>query len=443
MKKYCLLFILSVVCIVVHAQNKWTLRQCIDYATKNNIEIRQQELNTQNAAINLSTSKNSRLPNLNGQVDQGFGRQQSASTGIIEQNTTSSTSFNLSSSLPLFTGFKIPNQIKSDELNLKAATETLNKVKDNMQLTVASYFLDVLFKKEILKVYEEQVQLSQIQLERTQSLVEAGKVPQSQLYDIRAQLANNELNVTTAKNDVDLSLLNLSQALNIRNSEGFDIEAPLLDDVITDNISSIQPVDQVYRSSLVVKPHVKEAEYKLESSKADLKVAQSGYWPTLDLSASYTNGFEHVYKSGFDNISPSTQLGDNGREFIGLSLRIPIFNRFQIRNQVRAARLNIENQQLVLDNVKLELYKEIQQAYQSAVAAQSKYASTEKAYQAAEEAFKYAKERYDVGKSTAYEFEEAQTKLLSSKSEQLQAKYDFVFRAKILDFYNGKEIDIK
>lgn len=445
MKKHIILCGLLLLAVGMQAQSKWTLRQCIDYAVENNIEIKQQALNVKNAEIDLSTNKNSRLPNLSGDVSQSFnfGRSQSVATGIYEDNTASSTSFGLSTSMPLFTGFRIPNQIKKSELDLKAATEGLNKAKNNMQLSVASYYLDVLFKKEILKVYEEQVQLTSTQVGRTEILVESGKVAQSQLYDIKAQLAKDELNVTTAKNALELSLLDLSQALNLRDTDGFDIAEPDLSDIISDNLSSILPVEQVYQMSLGVKPHVKEAEYKLESSRKNLKVAQSGYWPTLSLGASYNNGFNHIYKSNYNNESPSTQLNHNGREAIGLTLSIPIFDRFQTRNNVRSARLDIENQQYALESIKLALYKEIQQAYQSAIAAQSKFSSTEKAYLAANESFKYAQERYNIGKSTVFELNEAQTKLLSSKSDQIQAKYDFLFRAKILDFYSGKEIDIQ
>jgi outer membrane protein len=190
------------------------------------------------------------------------------------------------------------------------------------------------------------------------------------------------------------------------------------------------------------KPHVREALYQIESSKYNLKAAKSGYWPTLSFGVSYSNGFNHVYRSETANEAVSEQLKNNYRAGIGLTLSIPIFDRFDTRNQVRKARLEVQNQELNLVNVKLNLYKEIQQAYQNAIAAESKYISTEKAYDAALESFKYAEERYQVGKATVFEYSEAQTKLISSRSEQIQAKYDFVFRSKILDFYQGKEINL-
>ncbi|NDW10905.1 TolC family protein [Dysgonomonas sp. 520] len=442
MKKYIITGCFLLAAILVQAQTKWTLRQCIDYAIENNIEIKQQDLTVKNSEIELSTSKNSRLPDLSASVNQefNFGNAYSEASKSYVSSNSSGTSFNVSSNTPIFTGFKIPNEVKAKELNLSAAIEGLKRVKDDIALQVTSYYLDVLFKKEILRVYEEQASLTQKQVEQTSILVESGKVARSQLFDIKSQLAGDELNVVNSKNDLDLSLLNLAQALNLQDNSNFDIEVPVVADVIENNLASVLPVDQIYRTAINVKPQVKEAEYNIESSKKSLKVAQAGYYPTLNLNLGYSTRSLHV--NGMNNESFFDQLNHNSGEYIGLTLSIPIFNRFQTRNQVRAARLKIQNNELSLDNTKLALFKEIQQAYQSAVAAQAKYDSSEKSLDAAAESFKYAKEKYEVGKSTVYEYDQAQTKLISSKSGLIQAKYDFLFRAKILDFYMGKEITL-
>lgn len=434
--------IILLLTVNLSAQEKWTLRECIDYAIENNIDIQQQKIGVKSSEIEVSTSKFSRLPNLTGRVDQSFSFGQSTGSNNLNSSAnSSSTSLGLSTSVPLFTGFRIPNQIKMNELNLLAATEGLNKAKENIELQVTSYYLDVLFKKEIQKVYKEQLDLTNSEVDKTAILVEAGKVPKSQLYDIKAQLAKDELNVTNATNDLSLSLLNLSQALNLREYDNFDVSSPNMENVIADNIASLLPVQEIYQMAIQIKPQIKEGQYKIESSKRNVKVAQSAYYPTIDFSAGYSTSSYRIYSS--KNIYWKDQLRDNQRKSFGFSLAIPLFNRMQTRNQVRSAKLNVENNILALDNIKLALYKEIQQAFQNAVAAQSKYDSTLKAYQAAEEAYKYAHEKYDVGKSTVYELNEAQTKLLTSKSEQIQSKYDFLFRAKILDFYRGERIDIK
>ncbi len=439
---FCLLGALT----TARAQETWSLRRCIDYAIANNIEIRQQALSVEDAEINLSTSRNSRLPNLSASASQNlnFGRMLSQGSGeYVTANSASSTNFSVNTSVPVFAGMKIGHQIRTDQLNLKAATENLNKAKENIELQVTSFYLEVLFKKEIAEVYRLQAELTQKQVERTEALLEAGKVPRSQLFDIKAQLAKDELNLTNARNEYDLSLLTLTQSLNLPSAQGFAVAEPSSEDVVARNQTSVRPPEEIYAVAVGIKPHIKEAEYRFQSSRQSLKISQSAFWPTVTLGASYGSGFNQLLGSEFTNPSVGTQWRDNQREAVGLSLSVPLFNRLQTRNQVRQARLNIQNRELELDNAKLVLYKEIQQAYQSAVAARSKYTSTESAQRAASEAFVYAQERYDVGLMNVYEYSDAQTKLLTSRSEQLQAKYDFLFRAKILDFYRGIPIDIE
>lgn len=442
-KKYIIILLLFVPSIMAKAQEKWSLRKCIDYAVENNIDIKQQDLKLESAEIDLSTSKNSRLPNLNGSASHNFnfGNSTSSATNGYISGNKSNTSFSIGSDMPLFTGFKIPNEIAAKQFDLKAATEGLQRAKDDLSILIASYYLDVLFKKEILKVYEEQAQLTSSQVEQTAILVESGKVAQSQLYDIKSQLATAELNIVTAKNSLDLSLLTLAQALNLAEYNDFDVEEPVVDNVMQENLSSIIPPDQIYNRALQIRPQIKEAEYNIESSKKTLKVAQSGYYPTLSLNLGYGTSSQRIY--GMDNMDFKDQLRDFGNKYIGFSLSVPIFNRFQVRNQVRSARVNIRNAELAMDNAKMSLYKEIQQAYQNAIGAQAKFVATEKSVEASSESYKYAQEKYKVGKSSVYELNEAETKLIGSRSDQIQAKYDFLFRSKILDFYAGKEIELK
>ncbi|MFV0470043.1 MAG: TolC family protein [Dysgonomonas sp.] len=443
-KKYIIAIGVFISCSMAQAQPAWTLRECITYAIENNTAIKQQKVSVDNAEINLNTSKSSRLPDLNASLGHEFtfGRTTYSATNGVGKSNSGTSNFSISSSTPLFTGFKITNDIEAKKFDLMAATEGLKKAKDDLGLQVTSYYLDVLFKKEILKVYKEQVDLTKLQVEKTSVMVETGKVAKSQLYDINSQLANDELNMTNAKNDLDLSLLNLIQSLNLQKDiSSFDIASPAVDDVVSANFSSLMTPSEVYSTAIQIRPQVKEAEYTIESSKKTLKVAQSGYYPQLNLTMGYGTSSQRIYNES--NASLRDQLDQNGAYNIGFSLSIPIFNRFQVRNQVRSAKLSILNNELALDNVKQALFKEIQQAYQSAVGAQAKYIATEKSLAATSESFKYVQERYNVGKANVYEYSESQTKLLSSKSERLQAKYDFLFRTKILDFYAGKEINLE
>ncbi|MDR1779593.1 MAG: TolC family protein [Tannerella sp.] len=429
---------LIMLCTGVAAQTKqWTLEECIRYAIEHNIDLKLQEQERQSRETELNTSKNAWLPNLNAGVSQNFdfGRSENRE-GVIDDNTGASTSGALQTSMPVFDGFRIVNDIAAKKLNLQAATEALNKAKDDLAVNVASYFLQALYTKEIRKVAELQTELTGEQVKKTEALVSTGKAPESQLYDIKAQLAKDEATLTEARNNVQLALLDLAQSLELeRLGTDFDITAPETGDVIADNMSSIIPPDEIYNYAVTFKPVIKQQEYLLESQRKMLKVAQAGYYPTLNLGASYATGYYHF--SGVENMPFSDQLRSNERKTVGLSLNIPIFNRFEVRNSIRTARIGITSRELMMENSKKVLYKEIQQAYYNATAAQENYIAAGKAVEASEKSFSYAEERYEAGKSTVFEYNEAKTKYAQSLSEQVQAKYNFIFRAKILDFYRG------
>lgn len=423
---------------------QWTLEECIEYALENNIELKQIEQREEQRKIDLNTSKFSWVPDLNASLGQNFdfGRSPTKEGVIVDQNSANS-SLGVYLSMPLFDGLKTPNDIAARKLDLKAAIENLNKAKEDLAVGVTSYYLDVLYNKEILAIAELKVELSREQVERTDALVKAGKVPLSQLYDMKAQLATDEVSLVEAQNNVNLSLLDLAQSLEMeRSGASFDIATPVIDDAVAQYMGSIIPPDNIYKHAVTFKPQVKEQEYLLESDKKMLKVAQAGYYPKLNFNASYSNGY-YRYNGGEgirENVPFSDQLRQNERKTLGFSLSIPIFNRFQVRNSVRTARVNIATRELVMENTKKTLYKEIQQAYYNATAAQEKYISTDRSVEASKEAFIYAEERYNAGKSSVFEYNEAKTKYSQSLAEQSQAKYRFIFRAKILDFYNGTPI---
>ncbi len=418
---------------------QWSLEECIRHAIENNIDLKQRELNYENKKVELHTSKNSWLPDLNANMGQNFDFGRSPSkTGVIVDQNSANTSASISLSMPIFDGLKTPNDIALKKLNLKAAMENLNKAREDLSVTIASYYLQVLYNKELATIAELQVRLSEEKVKKTEALVNAGKVPLTQLYDMKAQVANDEVNLTEARNDVKLALLDLAQNLEIeQNGIAFDIQKPSTENAIHTYMSSIIPPEEIYNHAVTYKPIIKEQEYLLEGMKRQLKIAQSNYFPKLNFRASYSNGYYHYYTGDVNFPSFSDQLSQNGRKTIGFSLTIPIFNRFQIRNGVKSSRIGIKNQQLAIENSKKVLFKEIQQAYFNATAAQEKYIASTKSVKASKEAFQYAEDRYNAGKSTVFEFNEAKIKYARSLAEQIQSKYNFIFRAKILDFYNG------
>ena len=426
------------------AVKQWSLEECIRYAIEHNIDLKQKEQEQANREVSLNTSKNSWLPAVNSSLGQSFqfGRSTSKTGVIVDQNAANS-SFNINLDMPIFDGLKIPNDIAARKLDLKASVENLNKAKEDLSIQIASSFLQVLYNKELLKIADLQVKLIEDQVEKTSALVNSGKVPRSQLYDIKAQLAKDEVTQTEAHNNVKLALLTLAQSLEMeRSGQLFDIETPKINDAIVENMGSIVPPENIFDHAVTFKPQIKEQQYLLESQRKMLKVAQSGYYPKLNFGTSYSNGYYHTTSGGayVDNRSFKDQLKQNGQKILGFSLSIPLFNRLQVRNSVRSARINIINRELLMENTKKTLYKEIQQAYYNATASQEKYLASDKSVTASKEAFSYAQKRYVAGKSSVFELNEAKTKYAQSLAEQAQAKYDYIFRAKILDFYNGTPI---
>jgi len=431
-------------CTLLSAQNKpWSLEDCIRYALEHNISIKQLVVQKNSAEVDLNTAQMSRLPNLNASGGQNwnFGRTQIQS-GMYENRSQSNTNLSIGSSIPLFTGFRIPNEIARNKLELEASVQNLEKAKEDLALNVASLFLQVLFTKELLKINQEQLALSQTQIERTNALVEAGKVPLSQLYDIEAQVANDKVSVVQAENNLRLALLDLAQSLELQQVEDFDVITPIFGDVVTEYMSSVQLPQTVFNNAIQIKPVIKVQELRVQSAEKTLAIAKSGYFPTVSMNMGLGTNYFYLYNKDFFNNSFSSQMKNNMGESIGLSLNIPIFNRFSVRNQVRNAQFNIENQQLALENAKKTLYKEIETAYLNALAAQEKFKASQQAIKSTSESFFYAKERYETGKSTVFEFNDARTRLIRSQSEEIQAKYDYIFRTKILDFYNGIPIKL-
>ena len=424
----------------------WSLEACINYAYANNLQLKQKMEEQEARKVELHTSKHSWLPAVNANMGQSFqfGRSTSKSGVIVDQNAANTT-FNINLDMPIFDGFKIPNDIAARKLDLQAAIESLNMAKEDLAVNIASYYLQVLYNKELQRVAQLQVDLDREQVNKTEAMVNAGKVPLSQLYDIKAQLARDEVTLTEATNNVQLALLDLAQSLELERSDrSFDVVTPQITDAVAENMSSILPPETIFDQAVTFKPQIKEQEYLLESQKRMLKVAQAGYYPKLNFGASYSNGYYHTSMGGefADTRSFGDQLKQNGQKIVGFSLSIPLFNRFQVRNSVRSARIGINNQQLLLENSKKTLYKEIQQAYYNATAAQEKYTASDKSVASSREAFSYAQARYEAGKSTVFEFNEAKTKYAQSLAEQAQAKFDFIFRAKILDFYRGTPLKL-
>lgn len=423
----------------VNAQQPWSLRQCIEHAIEHNVEIKQQNVTRNQQNVDVHTAKLSRLPNLSGSVGQSFafGRSTSPEDNTYINQNTANTSFDLNTSVSLFNGMQITNNIALAKLNLQAAIEDLNKAKEDISIQVTSSFLQVLFNQELCKVGAQQVELSREQYNRFVKMQEVGKASLAEMYEAKSRLAQDELASVQAENNRELALLDLSQLLELPSPEGFVILTP---DAELEFMSPTPP-EEIYNIVVLSRPGVLAAHYRLEGTSKSVRIAQSALYPQLSFGAGISTGYHSI--SGFDDPSFGSQWSNNFSKSLGFNLSIPIFNRLETRDQVKSARLKQLDQSLQLENVKKGLYKEIQQAYYNAIAAQAKYRSSGTAVEAAQESFRLMREKYEQGKATAVQYNESKTILFKSISDQIQAKFDHLFRMKILDFYKGVPLELK
>ena len=422
------------------AQKQWNLKQCIEYAIEHNLTIKQQEAAKDESAVDLNTAKWSRLPDLNGSASHSFNFGRSLQMdNTYQQLNTQNTGLNLNTSIPLFTGMQIPNKIALSKLKLKAAVEDLNKAKEDISIQVTSAYLQVLFNEELAKVAHEQVALSEEMLKQKTAFFKVGKASEAELYEAKSRAAQDQLSAVQADNEYRLALLDLSQLLELPTPEGFGIVSPSIDE--DKDFSILTSPADIYSEALLIKPSIKAAQYRVEGAQKSIRIAQSGYYPQLSLGAGIATSYYNV--SGRENGNFGSQLRDNFSQYIGLSLNIPIFNRFSTRNQVRKARIQQTTLNWQLEDAKKALYKEIQQAYYNAVNAESKFESSRTADEAAKASFNLMKEKYANGKATSTEFNEARTNWLKAVSDRIQAKYDYLFRTKILDFYKGVPLTLE
>lgn len=424
----------------LHAQKAWTLEQCCDYAVEHNISLRQKENQKLQQELQLSNARNQRLPDLNGSVGENlsFGRGLTADNTYTNTNT-SSTSFSLGTSIPLFTGFQIPNQIRLSRLNLEATTEELEKARNDIRMQVAQEYVQVLYDMELLNVACRQVEIDSAQVDRLEKLLAVGKASEAQVSQQRSSLAQSRLTATQANNNLQLARLSLAQLLELDRPEGFTIaRIDSIEQALAPSALSPTLIDEVLAEALVVKPEIHSGQLRLEAADRSIDIARAGLYPTLSFSAGL--GTNYYTTSGFTADPFGIQLKNNFSQYLGLSLNIPIFNRLQTRNSIRSAKIDRENRLLELDNTKKTLRKEIQQVFYNTVAAHEKVSSCQQACRASEDAFRLTQAKYEQGKSTVTEFNEAKNNLMKTVSDLTQARYECLYQHALIKFYRGQQL---
>ena len=434
-----IVLLVSLASIDCQAQQQWTLRQCMDYAIEHNISIKQQDNVRRQQELSLSTSRNSRLPDLSASASENysFGRAQTLD-GTYSNRNTNSTSFSIGTSVPLFTGFQIPNQIKLNQLNLEVATQDLEKAKNDIRMQVAQAYVQILYNMEIADVACRQLAIDSAQVKRLEAFVENGKASQAQLSQQQATLAQAQLTATQADNNLQLSVLALTQLLELPSPEGFSIVRPDNTSLLVLH-SSLPSPDAVYQEALTIKPEVRAEQLRLSAADKSISIAKAALYPKLYFNAGLQTNY---YKTnGMQAESFASQMKNNFAQYLGVSLSVPIFNRFATRNNVRSARIDRENRQLQFDLVRKTLYKDIQQVYYNAVAAGSKYESSKQAQQSSQDAFKLTQAKYENGKASITEFNEAKNNYLKTESDLVQARYEYLYQTALLDFYRGRDLN--
>jgi outer membrane protein len=413
------------------AAREWTLDECIDYAIANNLTVKQRELDRISAEQNVTAAKDAFLPNVSASAQESwsFGR------GLTSENTyanrnTSNLGWSVGLNLPLFQGLQNVRQVAYAKSSLVATVEALEGAKDDITLQVIAQYLQVLYYGEILDVAKSQEELTATELEQQQALFDAGKIAEANLLDAKSQWAQAHLQVVQADSDRALALLDLSQLLRLSSDDEFAVTP------IADVDPTLLNPEYVYNQALSTNHTIAAQRAQIDAAGRQIKVAESGWLPTLSFNAGLTSNYYTV--SGYESAGFGSQMRENFSKYVGFSLAVPLFDAFSTRNSVRRAKVQQQSAQLTYQSNIDELYKAIQQAYRQAVNARERYQAAEVATTSAQAALDAAQEKYSLGRATATDFDTARNTYFKAASERTQAKYELLLRARILNFYANR-----
>jgi len=421
----------------------WSLEECIRYAIDNNITIKQQVILTEMQKNSLDLAKLNLLPTLNGSVnhDYTFGRSLNMFSYQYVDNNTLYDNFYLGGNITLFSGLINYNTIQKNKYQLLSGEQDLQNIKDNISLSIALAYLQILLNKELVIANDTQLQTTKQQIEKTRKMVDAGSVARGNLLQIEAQAAQEEVQLITMENALETSYLTLTQMLELKTPEGFEIVMPLIS--VDTSATITGKIDEIFNVAVQNRPEIKSAELKLESSKYDLKIARGGRSPRLTSSYSMGTRYNFVYNDTLAHNGPFVDQFKGWRNYgIGFSLSIPILNGWQVNKNISNSKLGITSSEYTLEAAKKNLYKIIQQAYADAVASLKKYTSSTKAIAYSAESFRYTEVKFNQGMVTSIDYNTAKTALLKAQSDMAQAKYEYIFKTKVLDFYKGLPLNL-
>ena len=420
-------------CLSTVAQKKWTLKECIDYAIENNISIKQSQLDLETSEINKRGAVGNFLPDLNSGLRHSWqnGLTSSAS-GInsIKKQQTSNVSIN--SNIVLYDGLRNIRNLHKANLGILANQYQLEDMKDNISLNIINAYLQVAFNKEALKIAIHQSEVNKKELARSQELAAAGTIPQGDLLEIESSIADQEQTIINTKNAVRISKINLANILAIIDYNSFDIAEEI--EITSTTILEKTPFE-IYTKALETRNDIKNSEVAVEISEDNLKLSKGVYHPTF--SGGYSFG-SNYFSNNLINSDPfETQLKDNKTHNFFLRLNIPIFNRLQNSNSLKRSKIEVEKSKLALEQSKINLKSKVNQSYNDALSAHAVYEASEKSLIARKEAFRYSQEKFDLGLMNSFDYSLARIRYENAENDVIKAKYDYFFKAKVLEFYFG------
>ena len=473
MKKFStgfILFFLLLFHINANAQVKyWTLEECIDYALKNNISIKQTELDLQNTSIDKKAAFGNFLPNLNANASHSWniGLNQNITTGLLENQTTQFTAAGLNSNITIYNGLKNQLQYQRAKMAIVASQYQIDKIKEDISLNIANAYLQILFNKESIKVQQEQLASDEQQFNRTTELVNAGSVARGDLLDVKATVAADNQRLIAAQNTLFISKLNLAQTLQLEDYKNFDVAEANYE--VTESQTMLQNPEDIITKAKETRVEIKIAKSNIELAEKDIKISRSAFQPSLN--GYYNFSTRAAYSDRFIGVVPNTanpttvigqvegtgqnvlqpnflpvlgkpnpvfdQFSDNKGHSFGVQLSVPIFNGFSVRNNVERSKINLEKIKLAQTQAEVDLERNVYNAITDAKGALNSYKSAVIAVEARQQAFNYAKEKFAVGLMNSFDYNQAQTLLTTSQSDVLRAKYDYIFKVKLVEIYFG------
>ncbi len=472
MKRILLVFFAAFFSVSSFAQidttaRKWNLREIIDYAIAHNLTVKRSEYAVENGEVNALQAKAALLPTVNASASYGYnwGRTIDPGSNSFTENRVKSVNMNASSSLLLWNGFRLFYNVKQTDTELEALSEDLIKSRNDVILSVITLYINVVFNKELYTVARLQLRSTEEQLLRTRKLAEAGSVPQANVLNLEAQFATNELNLIQRENAVNLTLLQLKQALQLPASTPMDVELPQIDLNAGDVVNKTP--EEIYDIATGTMPEIKAARLRRKGALFALRSTQGNFYPRLSMSGSLStvysdqrlqfspDGTTSEQVIGYVQGSPtsvvvipsangsyfvpgySDQFQNNLGKSLGFSLQIPIFNGLSTRSAVQRAKISRNLAEISLTENENRLRQTVETAYNDAISAIKTYNSAQKQVSARDEAYRMTKIRLDNGAVNYVEYQVAENDLYQAKSDLLRAKYDFIFRKKVLDFYQG------